>query len=171
LIAEDEAAIARNSDIWHARQCTVSLEQVERVMATWQFDLKAVDGNAGTLLPTPYQARVESFLEGLMDRSVEAGGWVMYGPADGNRIDLAFDEDGCELDVRIDARTEADSFISLVCVLMSQQGCTLYSPEQDAAIPADVHSVKAALQRSGAWMYALDAQAFLTTKTQANGSA
>jgi hypothetical protein len=27
------------------------------------------------------------------------------------------------------------------------------------------------LQRSGAWMYALDAQAFLTTKTQANGSA
>jgi len=129
-----------------------------------QFDLNAVYGHAGTSLPTAHRARIESFLEGLLDCSVEAGGWLMYGPADGNRIDVAFDEEGCEVEVRIDARTEADSFISLVCVLMTQLGCTLYSHELGEAVPADVQSVKTALQRSGAWMYALDSQAFLAAK-------
>lgn len=135
-------------------------------MAAWQFELNAVYGHAGTSLPALHQDRIDSFLEGLMDRSVEAGGWVMYGPADGNRIDVAFDGEGCELDVRIDARSEADGFISLVCVLMTTLGCTLFSSELNETIPADVQSVKGALQRSGAWMFALDARAFLAAKAR-----
>ncbi|MFG6433056.1 hypothetical protein [Roseateles sp. LYH14W] len=135
-------------------------------MAAWQFDMKAACGDGGTSLPTFDLARIDSFLDGLMDRSAEPGGWLMYGPAEGNRIDVAFDDEGCELDVRIDARSDADSFISLVCVLMSHLGCTLFSPELNENFPADVHSVKGALQRSGAWMFALDAQAFLATRAR-----
>lgn len=135
-------------------------------MAAWHFDLKAVHVVAGTL-PVAHQALVESFLDGLMDRSVEPGGLLLYGAAERNCIDLAFDDDGCELDVRIDARSEADSFIALVCVLMAHLDCTVFSPELGEMVPTDVHSVKGALQRSEAWRYALDAQAFLAAK--ANG--
>lgn len=135
-------------------------------MAVWQFDLNAIYGDFGTTLPALHESRVESFLDGLLDRSVEADGLVMYGPADGNRIDVAFDEDGCEVHVRVDARTDAEGFISLVCVLMSTLGCSLYAPEFDEGVPANVASVKAALQRSGAWMFALDARAFLASKAR-----
>lgn len=62
---------------------------------------------------------------------------MIYGVADSNRIDLAFGDDGCELDMRIDARPEADSFIGSVWVLMSHLRCTLSSPELDDVVPTD----------------------------------
>lgn len=90
----------------------------------------------------------------------------MFGPADGNRIDLAFDEDACELDVRVDARTDAEGFISTACVLMTQLGCTFYCAELDEFVPADVGAVKDAIQRSDAWRYALDPAAFMQAKAR-----
>lgn len=135
-------------------------------MAAWQFDLNAVSAASGTSLPAQLRADVETFLSGIMDRSNQAEGWAMYGAVDGNRIDVAFDEEGCEVDIRIDARTEADSFVGLVCLLMSTMGCTLYCAELDEFVSANAHAVKAALQRSEAWRFALDPGAFLASKVR-----
>lgn len=132
-------------------------------MATWQFDISAVSRERGQSLPPAYRERIQSFLDGILDAEPVMDGWVRYGEQDGNRFDLNWDDDGCELSLRIDARTEADSFLALICVLMADLDCTLYSPELSEWVSSDIGSLRAALQRSAAWRYALDPQRFLNS--------
>lgn len=79
----------------------------------------------------------------------------MYGTDNGNRIDLNFDQDGCEVGIRIDARSDADSFLALVSLLMADLDCGLFCDELSEVVNPDVSSLMDALQRSSAWTYAL----------------
>lgn len=124
-------------------------------MAAWQFDLVATTLEGNRTLPEHFRVRTEAFLHGLMPASVEGKGWTMYGLDSGNRIDLNFDQDGCEVSIRIDARSDAASFLGLIAVLMAHLGCTLYCDELEEAVSTDVPSLKEALQRSSAWQHAI----------------
>lgn len=130
-------------------------------MAIWQFDLNAVCRQSGESLPLLLKARAESFLEGLISRQAQSDGWIVYGTNDGNCIELLSDHEGCELEVRIDARSDADTFVALVCLLMADLDCTLYSEELQEFIATDVSSIRDALQWSQAWRYALDSNSFM----------
>lgn len=131
-------------------------------MATWQFDLSAVLPNGSSTLPAEWRFRVEGLLVGLYSPSIETSGWTMFGPRDGDRIDLFFDSDGCEVSVRIDARSDDQAFITTVCSLALRLGCALRSEELDETIPADVVALRGALHRSAAWRFALDPKAFIS---------
>lgn len=83
-------------------------------------------------------------------------GWWVYGPEAGNRIDLVVNDDGtCELSARIDARSDADSFLNCWLILMIELNCSLYAPELDRSFRADIVSLKDALQASSAWQFVL----------------
>ncbi|KQW43313.1 MULTISPECIES: hypothetical protein [unclassified Roseateles] len=124
-------------------------------MAIWQFDVVVTDQEGQRSLPEAVRMRAESFLVGLMPASIEGTGWTMFGSDEGNRIDINFDGRGCEIGVRIDARSEAHDFISLVCLMVATLDCALFSDEFGEPIPSDVSSLKEALQRSAAWQFAL----------------
>ena len=85
----------------------------------------------------------------------------MFGPSDGNRVDLFFDSDGCEVSIRIDARSDDQAFITTVCALAKRLGCSLRAQELDETIPAEVTAIHDALRRSAAWRFALDPKAFI----------
>ncbi|TXG99905.1 MAG: hypothetical protein E6R08_00290 [Nevskiaceae bacterium] len=133
-------------------------------MATWQFDLSAVQADGSSSLPAAWRFRVEGFLVGLYPASIESDGWTMFGPSDGDRLDLFFDSTGCEVSVRIDARNDDRTFVATVCALMALLGCSLHSSELQETLPAEANSIYDALQRSAAWQFALDPQAFLSTR-------
>ncbi len=85
-------------------------------------------------------------------------GWSVYGPENGNRVDLVMYGDGsCELSVRIDARADADAFLRRWIILMMELNCTQYAPELDRSFPAEMVSLKDALQSWTAWQFALAA--------------
>lgn len=131
-------------------------------MAVWQFDLNAVCRSRGELLPAELADQAHSFLEDMgLPVSQESEAWTMYEPSDGNRIDVLVDEEGCEISVRIDARSDADRFVTLICTLMLALDCKLYSPELVVVIPAKSAEVKGVLQRSAAWRFALGGTACL----------
>lgn len=127
-------------------------------MAVWQFDLNAVHSATGTALPAPSINLARAWLEQEFEPAAPmTPGWLVYGQVESNRIDLLEDADGSgELYVRIDARTDAESFINQVAVLMLELKCALYSPELDRFVSADAASLKEALMASTAWRYSLD---------------
>lgn len=127
-------------------------------MAIWQFDLNAVHWETGKALPRSTINLARAWLEQEFEPpALMTSGWLVFGHIESNRIDLLEDDDGSgELYVRIDARTEAESFINQVAVLMLELKCAPYSPELDRFVSADAASLKAALMGSAAWRYSLD---------------
>lgn len=127
-------------------------------MASWQFDVAAVFNAGERTLPPLVCRRAQTVLAESFDPPWEMlPGWSVYGPENGNRIDLFVDEDGiCELSARIDARTDAESFLTCWLILMIELNCSLYSPELDRAFPAEAEALKDALQASSAWRFALN---------------
>lgn len=123
-------------------------------MAQWQFDLVVTDAAGQRSLPPELRVRAESFLHGLLPASIESPNWTMYGSDGGNRIDINFDSSGCEIGVRIDARSDADDFIRIICVMTAALDCALYSDDLEERIASDVQSLTAGLCRSSAWRYA-----------------
>jgi hypothetical protein len=125
-------------------------------MYKWQFILYAVCRESGTTLPPPLREVIESHLANEIDAQAIKDGLLMYGSQQGNRIDLVYNDHACGLAVSVDVRSDAESFIALVCLLTSKIDCALYSPEIDDFVPADTKSVMAALQESAAWGYAVN---------------
>lgn len=134
-------------------------------MATWQFDLSAVQADGNSSLPAAWRFRVEGFLVGLYPASIESVGWTMFGPSDGDRIDLFFDSTGCEVSIRIDARNDDRTFVATVCALMALLGCSLHSSELEQTIAAEADAIYEAMRRSAAWQFALVPRAFLGTRS------
>lgn len=134
-------------------------------MAIWQFDLRAVCRESGEVLPRALVEKAALTLVESFDPPWQmTEGWTVYGPDQGNRIDLLRDEDGSgELHVRIDARTDAESFIVRVCILMRLLGCTMYSADLEQYVNGSVDQIKAALQVSDAWRFALDPKSIFPT--------
>lgn len=124
-------------------------------MAAWQFDVTAVGPDGYAPLPTELRFSAEAFLAGVMRPNIESSTWTQYGSDGWNRIDLLFDARSCEIEMRIDARSDDEAFVNLVCLLMMSLGCTLFVPELDERIQPDVASLKAALMRSAAWRFAV----------------
>lgn len=128
-------------------------------MAAWQFDVTAVFEHGGRTLPPLMRRRAQNLLAESFEPPWQMlPGWSVYGPENGNRIDLLTNDDGtCELLARIDARSDSESFLLCWLVLMLEMNCSLYSPELDRSFPADMVSLKDALQASSAWRFALAA--------------
>jgi hypothetical protein len=75
----------------------------------------------------------------------------VYGPEDGNRIDVAWDDTGDgEIQARIDARTESIGFCRQVCALAREMGLLLYVPESSQILDPDSTGLQFALERSAA---------------------
>ena len=82
--------------------------------------------------------------------------WQQFGDKDGNQIELLSSPVGsCELWVRIDARTDAESFLVCLVVFMIEMECELYAPEFDRRFAAQIDPIKEALQASDPWRFAL----------------
>lgn len=128
-------------------------------MAAWQFDVTAVFAHGDRTLPPLLCRRAKNLLaESFPPPWQMMPGWAVYGEENGNRIDLLTDKDGtCELSARVDARSDAESFLTCWLVLMLDMNCSLYAPELDRSFPADMVSLKDALQSSSAWRFALAA--------------
>ncbi|WP_457324846.1 hypothetical protein [Roseateles sp. P5_E11] len=129
-------------------------------MAAWQFDVAAVFEYGDQTLPPLLRRRAQTILaESFEPPRQMTKSWWIYGPEAGNRIDLVVGDDGtCELSARIDARSDADSFLNCWLILMIELNCSLHAPELRRSFPADILSLKEALQSSSAWRYALTAR-------------
>lgn len=128
-------------------------------MSAWQFEVVAVFEYGDQTLPPLLCRRAQIVLAETFEPPWQMlKGWSVYGPENGNRIDLVIDEDGTgELSARIDARSDADSFLTCWLILMLELNCSLYSSELDRSFPADMVSLKDALRSSSAWRFALAA--------------
>ncbi len=138
-------------------------------MAIWQFDLFFIPTEASPLalehgaravrlLPESSVVTAHALLsESLGPPWQMCEGILVFGSEDGNRIEIALDNDGdAELSARIDARLESSGFCSLLSNLASRLECRLFSPELATAIDPLSEQLVAALMRSQAWAYALD---------------
>jgi len=84
-------------------------------------------------------------------------GILVFGPEDGNRIEVVVDDAGdAELSARIDARLESAAFCELLSELARALDCSLFSPEFGSLIHSGGDALVAALTNSQAWTYALD---------------
>lgn len=128
-------------------------------MAAWQFDVMATYGDGGTALPSALRARAAKLLAETFESSRQISNrWQIFGDKDGSCFELITSEDGGgELWMRIDARTDAESFLTCVVVLMIEMECGLFAPELGWTLPADMPSLCNALKASDAWRYALTA--------------
>lgn len=126
-------------------------------MAIWQFDVAFARGSAETVFPAALRARADEVLLsrfGAPWQMLER--WLVYGAEEGNRLDLAWDEDGrFELSARIDARSEADAFLAQLCTLAVDLGCHIRNSSTMERIGTSVDSLKAELMQSTAWDFAL----------------
>lgn len=74
--------------------------------------------------------------------------WLVFGPENGNRIDLLFEFDAGSVTVRCDVRQEAPQFLTLVCDLTRFHGCRFFSPLRDEHIEPDLELVLDAIRKS-----------------------
>jgi hypothetical protein len=131
-----------------------------RSVAAWHFDLMASFEDCGTELPPALRARAQKLLlEGFGLPTLVTKNWQRFGDEHGNQIELLSSPDGsCELWVRIDARTDAESFLVCLVVFIIEMECELYAPEFDRRFPGQMILIKEALQASDAWRFALGAR-------------
>lgn len=127
-------------------------------MAAWHFDVLASFEDGGTELPPALRTRAQKLLiEGFGPPRKEAPSWQVFEDGSGSLIELLWSPDGsCELWARIDARTEAESFLTRLVVFLIEMECDLYSPELDRNFAGRKVFIKGALQASAAWRFALD---------------
>ena len=84
-------------------------------------------------------------------------GWLIYGPADGSRVDLVLNQDGtAEIGARIDARSEAIEFIGSLCELSELLDCSPFSVEFWQPFEAKSSAIGIALERSRAAKFVRD---------------
>jgi hypothetical protein len=72
--------------------------------------------------------------------------WLVFGPENGNRIDLVFEtEDSGSIFVRCDLRQEAPQFFVLVCNLAHGHGCQLFNPQNRECIEPTIGALESAM--------------------------
>lgn len=127
-------------------------------MAAWQFDMMASFEDGGTELPPALRTRAQKLLvEAFGQPRNETPHWHVFEDGSGNLIELLSSPDGsCELWARIDARTDAEDFVTRLVLFVIEMECDLYSPELDRTFPGQIDLIKEALQASAAWRFALD---------------
>jgi hypothetical protein len=132
-------------------------------MAAWQFDLYIVLSDAQPPLvsdegwePPPLPMHlVYSFQEELAHYLGPPwqmlNNWLVFGPENGNRIDILFESDeGAFVSVRCDVREEAPQFLVLVADLSRFHGCQFFSPNTREFIEPDLELVLDAIRKSQA---------------------
>ena len=130
----------------------------EKAMAAWQFDVMATFEDSGTELPPALRTRAQKLLvEGFGPPRNITPHWQVFEDGGGNQIELLSSLDGsCELWARIDARTDAESFLTCLVLFLIEMECELYAPELDRRFAGHMDLIKEALQASTAWRFALD---------------
>jgi hypothetical protein len=132
-------------------------------MAIWQFDLSFVprggpqprrtsDGHETPAVQAAKVTEAQAWLSARFGEPCEMlEDWLVYGPADGSRVDLVFNQDGtAEIGARIDARSEATEFISSLCELSELLDSTPFSVESWSLLEANLSAIDIALERSRA---------------------
>jgi len=68
--------------------------------------------------------------------------WLVFGPENGNRVDVHFDDDlSASIFVRCDIRTEAPQFLALIVELARKVECEFYSADSKGLISADFQAL------------------------------
>lgn len=74
--------------------------------------------------------------------------WLVFGPENGNRIDVVFEtDDSASIFVRCDLRQEAPQFLVLVCNLAHGHGCLLFNPQTRTLIEPTLQAMERAMAR------------------------
>lgn len=82
-------------------------------------NLAKAGGHHLCVFPSPITCKKNSLM--LQD-------WLVFGPENGNRIDILFEGGvGAEVSVRCDVREEAPQFLVLVSDLVRFHGCRFFS--------------------------------------------
>lgn len=105
------------------------------------------DGWLPPTLPGPQLASAREILGTYLGMPwTMAENWDVFGPEDGNRIDVIQDGGAAAtLAVRFDARNDSPQFQGLVCRLARQLDCQLFCAELNALIQADRLALRMAL--------------------------
>lgn len=127
-------------------------------MAAWQFDLYFI--LSGTLAPnldaegwdapplpltTVYEIQ-EELAHYMGAPWFMLSDWLVFGPENGNRIDVLFETDSTgSVFVRCDVREEAPQFLVLVCNLARAHGCQFFSSQTRGLIQPDLEALHKAI--------------------------
>lgn len=143
-------------------------------MAIWQFDLffvprssplpvRTADGYDLPTLSEPATLQAyERLVQHMGQQRVVLDGWLMFGPENGSRMDLMYDESGgAELSVRVDAQCDSQAFCQFVCELARNLDCGLLIAETGQSLEPDSSAVAHALLNSRAVKYVNDPYGFL----------
>lgn len=127
-------------------------------MAVWQNDLyfisgmenlpdTSLDGWLPPVLDRSRILRVQQVMSGYFGPSWPvAEDWFVFGPENGNRIDVIFlDASRANIVARFDRRNDSVQFHGLVCRLASELACLLFSPDLNAIIQPDHKVLRMAL--------------------------
>lgn len=72
--------------------------------------------------------------------------WLVFGPENGNRIDVVFEtDDSASIFVRCDLRQEAPQFLVLVCNLAHGHLCQLFNPQSREVIEPSLGALENAM--------------------------
>ena len=127
-------------------------------MAIWQFDLCFVpvgasgptiseDGwEAPPLPPSAAYGVQEDLAHYFGSPWFMLNDWIVFGPENGNRVDLLFESDGSAgIYVRCDTRDDAPQFLVLISDLARIYNSNFYIPSTKELIAADRWQVLAAM--------------------------
>ncbi|HEY4080545.1 MAG TPA: hypothetical protein VGM81_07600 [Burkholderiaceae bacterium] len=130
-------------------------------MAVWQFDVTIASSFTEKALSPARTRFAEIALTALFGAPHEMlEGWLFYGDKYGSRVDfIRTDGDGCELSARIDAREEADTFISSIVTIVDSMDCKFFD-ETGRPIAATEEELRNAIMASDAWRFALDPKSY-----------
>lgn len=130
-------------------------------MAVWQFDVSIASSSSERALSPTQTHFAEIALSALLGPpQAMFEDWLFFGDKNGSRVDLVrIDGGGCELSARIDAREEADKFITVVVAVADSMNCSFFD-DNGAAIAASHDELRKAVMASAAWRYALDPNLF-----------
>lgn len=127
-------------------------------MAAWQFDLYIIPRGAlrlhsdtevsGTLtLPLTIVHNVQNELAAYLGPPwLMLSDWLVFGPENGNRIDVIFEsEDAGSVFVRCDLREEAPQFLVLTCKIAQSNDCLFFSPQSRRLIEPTLEALSGAI--------------------------
>ncbi|HWW73696.1 MAG TPA: hypothetical protein VN089_27465 [Duganella sp.] len=127
-------------------------------MAVWQNDLYLIsgvenlpditlDGWLPPVLDPNRVLRAQQMLSGYFGPSWPvADDWLVFGPENGNRLDLIFPHaSAATIVARFDRRNDSVQFHGLVCRMANELACLLFSPDLNAIIQPDHKVLRMAL--------------------------
>lgn len=129
-------------------------------MAVWQFDLYLIPVNMrapdtskeGWGMPALSQKQALAVQETLAHYFgppwLMLEDWLVFGPENGNRVDIEFDDVGSSVFVRCDVRIEAPQFLVLVAELARSNECRFFSPATTELIEPEWHQILHATARA-----------------------